>query len=177
MKKSFIIYCLGMFLVLSGFAQDKPMRVGLKFGVPNIAGLNLEYATGKFAPTLDFSYFSLGDESTGKVSFSYIEIGSNYYFKEEGKGFYGHLSYGRVGLTATYDDAFGKGEGTAAINLVNIKIGAKLGNGFYFRPEIGFAAGGGGTYEVTYDDASVVEYAAPSVFGGVVFNLGFGVAF
>ena len=82
-------------------------------------------------------------------------------------------------MTATYDDAFGKGEGKAAINLVNIKIGAKLGNGFYFRPEIGFAAGGGGTYEVTYDDAdaTVVEYAAPGVFGGVVFNLGFGVAF
>ena len=36
------------------------------------------------------------------------------------------------------------------------------------------------TWEVvTYDDAdaTVVEYAAPGVFGGVVFNLGFGVAF
>jgi hypothetical protein len=181
MKKSFFIYLLISFFAASAFAQEKPVRIGLKFGLPNIAGLNFEYVTpsmdGKLAPTADFSYFSIGDETDGKFSFSYIEIGGNYYFKEKGKGLYGHLSYGRVSLKGTYDDILlGKGEGKVGLNLVNVKIGAKLGNGFYFRPEIGFAAGGGGTMEIEYNGTTEQE-DVPALFGGVVFNLGFGVAF
>ena len=89
MKKSIII-CFAIVLVAaSANAQEKPFRIGLKFGIPNIAGLNFEYVTpalnARLAPTLDFSRFSItaGD---AKASFTYFELGGNYYFTKEGKG-------------------------------------------------------------------------------------------
>jgi len=64
------------------FRKKKPIRIGLKFGIPNIVGLNFEYVTpalnARLAPTLDLSYFSLSS-GDAKVSFSYIELGGNYY--------------------------------------------------------------------------------------------------
>lgn len=185
MKKSiFILIAVVCLSATTTFAQEKPYRIGLKFGMPNLAGLNVEYATPvKFAPTLDFSSISasFGD---AKVSFNYIEVGTNYYFKEEAKGFYGHLSYGRIGFKGTYDDpSLGEGEGKVGLSLANLKIGAKFGNGFYFRPEIG--------YGILLGDPKVkVEYNHPengktteeesvpgALAGGFLFNLGFGVAF
>lgn len=180
MRKLIMICFVMAIFVTTASAQEKPIRIGLKFGVPNIAGLNAEYVTPKqFAPTLDFSYFSLSIGGAD-ASFSYIELGSNYYFKPEGKGFYGHLSYGRLGLKASYDDATaGKGEGKIGLNLVNLKIGAKLGNAFYFRPEIGYGLLlGGAKYDVEYPDGTTEEKTAPGALaGGFIGNLGFGVAF
>ena len=188
MKKSFI-FCFAIVLsITSAFAQEKPIRIGLKFGIPNIAGLNLEYVTpalnAKLAPTLDFSYFSLSPGDV-KYSFSYFELGSNYYFIKEGKSLYGHLSFGRIGFKGTYTDPFyGKGEGNLGIKLLNVKLGIKLGNAFYFRPEIGYGILiGETTVKVEYTDPATnnkvtqKENVPGTLDGGVVFNLGFGVAF
>ncbi|MEQ9216686.1 MAG: hypothetical protein RLO17_01500 [Cyclobacteriaceae bacterium] len=99
--KKLLILCAALFIAFAGQAQEKPFRIGIKFGVPNIVGLNAEYVTpilgGKLAPTADFSYFSLS-AAGAKVSFSYLEIGSNYYFMNQGKGLYGHVSYGILAL-------------------------------------------------------------------------------
>ena len=188
MKKS-IIFLLAIFL-FSGisFAQEKPIRIGLKFGVPNLVGLNLEYVTplldSKLAPTLDLSSISISS-GDAKINFSYLELGGNYYFVNQGKGLYGHFSFGRIGFKATYSDpVLGEGEGKIGLNLLNFKLGAKLGNGFYFRPEIGFGAlAGSSVVSVKYTDPSTniivtEEEEIPGFLGGgVVFNLGFGVAF
>jgi hypothetical protein len=160
----------------------------LKFGVPNLAGLSLEYVTpaldGKLAAALDFSIISVNSGDVG-VSFSYFELGGNYYFIEEGKGLYGNLSFGRIGFKGTYTDPLlGNGEGKIGVNLLNFKIGAKWGNSFYFRPEIGYGIlAGGAKVTVEYTDAltnitTQEEEELPGYLGGgVVFNLGFGVAF
>ena len=183
MKKSFIFLFVIVCLVGTASAQEKPIRIGLKFGVPNIAGLHAEYVTpARFAPTVDFSHFSLSSGNT-EFSFSYIEVGSNYYFKPEGKGFYGHLSYGRVGFKGTYTDAnLGEGEAKVGLNRVNLKIGAKWGNAFYFRPEIGYAIGLSETsINVEYTNNGTTQTEKESIpgflGGGPLFNLGFGVAF
>lgn len=182
--KKLTVFLMVVLFAAGASAQEKPMRVGLKFGVPMIVGLNAEYVTpavgGRLAPSADLSYFSisLGEAET---SFSYIEIGSNIYFKDTGKGFYGNLSYGRIGLKASYSDPdAGDGEGKIGINLVNLKLGAKLGNSFYFRPELGYAIGVGGTskVKVEYADGTTQEEDVPGlVGGGFVINLGFGFAF
>lgn len=179
MKKVLII-CLVALTTLA-HAQEKPIRLGVKLGVPNIVGFNAEYVTpllgNKFAPNLDVSYISM-KAGSAEATFSYIEIGGNYYFIKEGKGLYGNLSYGRVGFKGDYTDSrYGTGEGKVGMNLVNLKLGAKLGNGFYFRPEIGYALLlGDPTVEVEYTNTTVEE-DTPGIFGGVVFNIGIGVAF
>ncbi len=67
---------------------------------------------------------------------------------------------------------------------MNLKVGAKFGNGFYFRPEIGYGIlAGGSKVEVEYTDPitnttiSEEEEVPGFLVGGVVFNPGFGVAF
>ncbi len=188
MKKisAFLLSILLFTTVLN--AQDKPIRIGVKLGVPNIVGLNFEYVTpllgAKLAPTIDLSSFSIkaGDV---EIKFSYFEIGSNYYFLREGKGLYGHFSYGRLGFKGTYSDpTLGEGEGKLGINTLNFKIGAKWGGLFYFRPEIGYAALiGDQIVKVEYFDpinqTTVTEEEDVPGFlgGGIVFNIGFGFSF
>ncbi len=169
------------------YAQEKPIRVGLKFGVPMIVGLNLEYVTpvagGRLAPSVDLSRFSisLGDaEST----FSYVEVGSNIYLKDTGRGTYANLSYGLVSWTGEYtNSSLGNAEVELNLSRINLKLGAKLGKGFYFRPEVGFAIGfGSDELEVEYTDSdgnrtTTTEDVPGILNGGFVLNLGFGVAF
>ncbi|MDA0194567.1 MAG: hypothetical protein O2951_05885 [Bacteroidetes bacterium] len=127
------------------------MRIGLKLGVPNIVGLNFEYATpalnNKLAAALDFSFIPITIADVD-LKFTYFELGANYYFVKEGKGPYGHFSYGRIGFDGTYtDDTYGEGTAKVGFSLLNFKLGAKFGNGFYFRPEIGYATLLGGSTE------------------------------
>ncbi len=60
------------FFTAIGLAQEKPLRIGLKFGVPNLAGLNVEYVTplldSKLAAAVDFSIISVETDNVG-VSF------------------------------------------------------------------------------------------------------------
>ncbi len=182
MKKSIII-CFAIVLVAaSANAQDKPFRVGLKFGIPNIAGLNVEYVTpalnARLAPTADISHFSI-TASGAKASFTYFELGGNYYLANEGKGPYAHLSYGNMAFKGTWTDpTYGEGTGKVGLNMINIKIGAKWGNGFYFRPEIGYSLlMGGSKVKVDYPGITQEETVPSILSGGFVFNLGFGIAF
>jgi hypothetical protein len=77
----------------------------------------------------------------------------------------------------------GSGKVTLGVNMFNFKIGAKLGNSFYFRPEIGYALASVAdnlSVRIEFPDGSVEvqDQAVPGlVGGGIVFNLGFGVAF
>lgn len=178
----------------AAFAQEKPVRVGIKVGVPNIVGLNAEYVTPalgkKLAASVDFSYFSLGVGDT-EVSLSYFELGGNYYFFKEGKGLYGNLSYGHLGTKLEINNIqsendpskTGSASASLGVNLFNLKLGAKLGNTFYFRPEIGYAiASVADTIDVnvTYPDGTTEtqsEEVPGIVGGGLVVNIGIGFAF
>ena len=188
MKKCSFLLVLAVLASLTSYSQDKPYRVGVTFGLPNLVGLNFEYVTpalnNKLAAALDYSSIKLKD---GEIDFnySYFELGGNYYFGEKSKGLYGHLSYGRIGFTGNYSDPiYGSGEGKVALNMINLMLGAKWGNRMYIRPEVGLAS--------FFNDAIVrVEYTEPTTSltliveeeipnflkGGLIYNLGVGLSF
>ena len=187
MKKIFIFIFI-IALSISATAQEKPFRIGLKVGVPNIIGLNIEYVTplldGKLAATLDYSKFSFTAEGV-EIDYSYFEIGTNYYFKKKGRGLYGHISYGKITVTGTYTDVnLGTGSAKMPFSMMNFKLGAKLGKGFYFRTELGYGIvfSGMDKVDVKYTDpagfTTTEEVTVPSlVSGGPIVNIGIGIAF
>ena len=211
MKKSLFVMPVLLYLVLCrANAQELPIRAGFKLGLPNIAGLNFEYVTplmdGKLAGSLDITYIPIGisepvltnySAESFRFAVSYVELAANYYFFKQGKGLYGSAGIGRLGANYRYSGVVSdiNGEltnGTAKANfsavLLNFKLGAKLGNTFYFRPEIGYGIVGrmpaSAAVTVTFPDgttesASESDYVeAPGFLGGsVIFNLGFGFAF
>ena len=196
MKKLLLLCIIPLFSTTLLFSQEKPIekpiRIGIELGAPNVYGLNFEYVTpmlnARLAPTIDFSYFNVpqDDCATCDVDFTYLELGANYYFKKAGKGTYGHISFGRMGLQATDNQPlFGYAEGNGVVNLLNAKIGAKIGNTIYFRLEIGYCS-------VISSDVNHLEYTEfggdpqliplltreiklPST-GGIAFGIGFGIA-
>ena len=188
MKKITVFFIAIVFFCLPSYSQENPYRIGLTVGTPNLVGLNLEYVTpalnAKLAPTLDFSLIKLEADDVN-YRFTYVEFGGNYYFGKKSRGLYGHASLGRIGFKGDYSDPlYGSGEGKLGINLISFKLGAKLGNRVYFRPEIGFANFIGDTnVRVEYNDpitnlTIIVEEDIPNLLkDGVVFNLSVGLAF
>lgn len=188
MKKLTLLSLFLLVLNLTSQAQDKPFRVGVKLGIPQVVSLNLEYVTpilnNRLAVTGDYGAFSI-DVDDVDVTYSYFEIGANYYFRNEGKGPYGHISYGNVNFDGSYTDpTLGTGDGTLNIGLLNLKIGAKWGGTFYFRPEIGYAIlVGDNEIDITYTDPFTNQQTqqtedVPGVLaGGFVANIGIGLAF
>lgn len=188
MKKLSLLLITAVLTSLTSYSQENPYRLGFTFGLPNIVGLNFEYVTpalnNKLSATLDYSSIKLKD---GEIDFnySYFELGGNYYFGQNSKGLYGHLSYGRIGFKGNYSDPmFGAGEGKVSLNMINLMLGAKLGNRFYVKPEVGFAS--------FFNDAIVrVEYTEPTtnltliveeeipnfLIGGLIYSLGVGLSF
>ncbi|MCK0147843.1 hypothetical protein MWU78_19485 [Arenibacter sp. F26102] len=180
---------------LSTLAQEKPIRIGVKIGYPNALGGNIEYVTPllgkKLAPSIEYS--TLSPEKLleiEKFDYSYLQFGFNYYFFKPGKGLYSNLSYGIL-KTEIIDSGYSSDTdynktGTGYVKLlnksVNLKLGAKLGSGFYFRPEIGYALTpvpefldttvkfSDGTSEVQQESISPLN-------SGLMFNFGFGAAF
>jgi len=183
------------------FSQEKPFRIGVKIGFPNVLGGNIEYVLplldNKLSISLDYSSLKadsyLEEGETAKVN--YFLGGLNYYFSKEGKGLYGGLSYGAFKGEGTAVDVYSnddtKMDGVGKIDLtnnsMNVLIGAKLGGLFYFRPEIGFAFSGfpkNIDMNVTFPDGSTeiqsvvdAEDIPSIVSSGLIFNIGFGFAF
>jgi hypothetical protein len=181
----------------------KPYRVGLKIGTPIVIGLDLEYVTPLFenrvAPFLDLT--SLKYNNAGDVYKSNIfEIGSNVYLNDKGngKGLYSSLSYQHINFKMDRFDYVtddgrqftGNAKSETKANTFNVKIGAKLGQKFYFRTEIGY---GFGTIpesiestgminglEVTIDESfsqDLKDFPIASKNGMLLFNFGFGYEF
>ena len=198
MKNIFKIICIAMTVFMSCIVvgQEKPFRVGVKIGYPNILGGNIEYVTPflkkRLAPTVEYSSINADKLlDPDKAKFNYFQAGLNYYFLKEGKGLYGNLSYGILDAKLTINDIGADsdpnktGSANLAIsnNSVNVKIGAKWGKGFYFRPEVG--------YSFTHLDKTVVvnvnfpdgstetqNETLPSILTqGILFNIGFGMSF
>tara|TARA_R110001583_G_scaffold77623_4_gene211238 strand:+ start:28243 stop:28833 length:591 start_codon:yes stop_codon:yes gene_type:complete len=196
MKKKYTIYLLMLLVASNIYAQEKPFRIGLKLGFPNVIGGNIEYVTPllgkKLAASIEYSSINADKFiEPDKAKLTYLQIGLNYYFFKEGKGLYGNLSYGILDAELTLseiesDEDFNQ-IGTANASLsnksMNIKIGAKLGNGFYFRPEIGYSFTSLNDYVdvvARFPDGSSEqqrEEIPSELTQGLLFNIGFGVAF
>ena len=177
-------------------SQEKPIRIGLKIGFPNIVGGNVEYVTpllnNKLAFAADYSSLkadSYLDPDKGEVS--YFQVGVNYYLFKEGKGLYLSANYGVLDAELILQDIESETEydkyGTAFASLsnksVNIKLGAKLGGLFYFRPEVGY---GFTSLDPTVDvvvnfpdgtSENQPEEIPEELTKGLMFNIGFGFSF
>lgn len=179
----------------------RPFRIGAKLGFPNIIGGNIEYVTplfnDKLAVNLDYSMIKsdwLGfdeeaEAENNELDLTYIEGGLNYYFFKPGRGLYGGLSYGNIKAKGTivyqeFRDIVDTSHGS-----LNVKLGAKLGGLFYFRPEIGYAFsplpetiettrvyndGNSETRRISFDTDGT-PYAL--FFSGFMANIGIGFAF
>lgn len=196
----------------------RPIRIGAKIGFPNLIGGNLEYVTpmvnNKLSVSVDYSIIksdwilnmlgedlvSTEDGETSSINYNYIEGGLNYYFFKPGRGLYGGVSYGIVNIKGTLYDVYSNDEnnadltGTGTIDFshssINLKLGAKLGGLFYFRPEVGYSFSSlpnSIDMEVVYEDGSREtrteeiydpEGSPGSLLGkGFMVNIGLGFAF
>lgn len=173
-------------------------RVGVKLGIPNGIGGNIEYVTPLLGQRValygDYSGFSATFDDV-KGSLKYFEIGTNVYiFGNSGSGFYGSLGYGDLTVDGTYSDAqtiggedfTGEAEGTFEVSTLNVKAGFKIGKRIYFRTELGYGFGDVPqeiviTGEVNGVPAAGVEeipnIPGLSESGYVLANIGIGIAF
>jgi len=190
-----ISFALAILAVFTLSAQERPIRIGVKIGFPNAVGGHLEYVTPllgeRLAPSVEYTSLKLDswmDPDQGKVD--YFGAGLNYYFgSEPGRGSYVHLGYGSFKgkfVSEGYNsNASGDGTGTIDIsnNSLNIRIGAKAGGLFYFRPEIGYMFSSLPKIvetRVDYPDGSTTteQEELPGILSsGLMLNIGIGFAF
>ncbi|WP_040282434.1 hypothetical protein [Psychroserpens damuponensis] len=159
LKQNFFwIFLFCITFTLPNFAQDdeastksiKPLRLGVKVGIPNIITANAEYVTpllnDRVALAVDWMSLSKTIDDTS-INYNNFEIGTNIYFNNKGKGLYAGLSYFSFDGEGTFvdtefdNDSVEDGKGTIEFNTVNLKLGAKLGRTFYFRIEVGYGFG------------------------------------
>ena len=210
MKKLFLTILMVFSAI--GFAQEadqqeetldslapgiKRFSVGLKIGVPNIAGLSLEGVTplldNRVAPYIDFSSFDVKDAET-EIGLSYSEFGANVYFGNKGKGAYAGIGFGNLSTDLTFYenlDGGGRGKGTIGLDIksTNLKFGIKTGGRFYFRFEVGYGLtndvpdditvtlteiGGNGTETDTFEVPTIPGVGTNGILLG---NFGFGLSF
>lgn len=181
--------------VTEQFTSIKPLRVGVRIGVPHLITANVEYLTPLFdnrvAITVD--YMGLSKKfSEGIFRFDNFEAGTNVYFNNKGKGLYGSVSYfsfkSGVGFE-DYEFQDGKitdGRADFDFNSVNVKLGAKLGSTVYFRVELGYGFGNipdgiNVTGKLNNQELTaweeIPDVPGISSSGILVFNIGFGIGF
>ena len=185
----------------------KRLSVGIKLGIPNIAGFSLEGITpllgNRIAPFADYSSFPVNTIDTD-IDLTYTEFGSNFYFGKEGKGVYVGVGFGTLKPEITFKDQEfeedgNRGTGTAVVSTeiktTNLKLGIKTGGRIFFRLELGYGIGTipttvelNGTFTYTDSDGNTQTDtgtetedfpAIPGVStnGVLVGNFGFGVSF
>ncbi len=180
----------------------RPFRIGVKIGFPNLIGGNLEYVTPllgeKLALNADYSMLKsdwlltsedMEEDSQDEINYTYLDLGLNYYFFKPGKGLYAGISYSTIKAESTVENMESVKYIEEKHNSFNVKLGAKLGGLFYFRPEVGYSFDplpkkydvltiyNDGTQEIRTDDWSELEGPADLLFQGLMANVGFGFAF
>ena len=181
----------------------KRVSIGIKLGIPIIAGFSAEAITpilgNRIAPYIDFSSFPVNTDETD-LDLKYIEFGSNFYFGDNGQGFYVGVGFGTLNTDIVFknikfEENGNRGRGTGRINTTNLKLGIKTGGRVYFRLEVGYGIGtipkeitvnGRFSYEdsngVTQESNGTETEEFPSIPGvndkGVLIgNFGFGISF
>lgn len=197
-SKQIILLAITLFFAFANIvAQEqkpkKPLRIGAKIGVPNIATVNVEYLTpllgNRVSIFADYMSFSKTIDETD-INYNNFEIGTNIYFNKKGKGFYASLSYFSFDGDGTFTDvefndgSIGDGNGALKFNTFNVKLGSKIGNTFYIRSEIGYGFGDI-PQEILVTSTSTSQTAIEefpeipglSESGLLVFNFGIGFGF
>ena len=171
----------------------RPLRFGIKVGIPSLITINAEYLTPLLNNRVSIAvdYFNLERDFDGTiVDYSNFEIGSNVYFNPRGKGFYAGLSYTSFDAEGTFQDVefdgngenFGDGVANLDYNTFNVKLGLKAGRTIFFRFEVGYGFGSI-PQEVTVrsiDDPSLTtveeipDLPGLSDSGIIYFNVGLG---
>jgi len=196
-----ITLIFSLFISTFSYSQELPIRLGLKAGLPNAVGVNAEYVTpylkGRLAPNVEASVYpipeSLFSDRNGTIT--YLQGGFNYYFFKPGDGLYSNLSYGYLKGKGTGDNVraerpnangeylIGKGYLNESNHSINLKVGSKFGNKYYFKPEVGYAFNnlkGDHAIDVRFQDGSretQIE-SIPGIFTkGLLFGVGAGIAF
>lgn len=132
----------------------KRISLGVKIGVPNIAGLSLEGVTplldNRIAPYFDYSSFNINPDDV-EVGLSYSEFGVNVYLGNKGKGAYAGIGFGSLNTDLTFtdvtlsDDNGNSGSGEVSVSeklsTTNVKLGIKTEGRIYFRLEVGYGFG------------------------------------
>ena len=121
----------------------KRLSVGIKLGIPNIAGFSLEGITpllgNRIAPFADYSSFPVNTVDTD-IDLTYIEFGSNFYLGNQGKGVYVGIGFGNLKPNITFkeqefEENGNRGIGTAVVSTqiktTNLKLGVKTGGRVY----------------------------------------------
>lgn len=155
--KKYIVAIIVLFNVLNGMAQKdsievksiKPLRIGVKVGVPSILTVNAEYVTPLLGNRVAIfgDYMALSrtiDEE--EVDYTNYEVGANIYLNSKGKGLYVAISYFSFDANALFkevefENSYEDAAGNFKFNTTNIKLGAKFGRTFYFRIEAGYGFG------------------------------------
>ena len=181
-------------------AKVKRLSLGVKLGVPNVAGgsaeIVLPFLDNRIAPYADFSGFDVEDAET-EIALSYTEFGLNVYFGKEGKGLYAAIGAGNLSTDLTFYETFEEegvtvqGKGTIGVDIAstNLKIGVKTGGRIYFRFELGYGftsdvpsqltvrleeIGGDGVENEVFDFPAVPGVGDNGLLVG---NIGFGISF
>jgi len=152
-----------LFCCLLGFAQEntvtqtierstsiKPLRIGVRLGMPNLITANVEYVTplldNRVAATLD--YMTLSKTVDGvSIKYNNFEFGTNVYLQNTGKGLYASLTYFSFKSNGEFEDiefddnSTSDGKAQIDFSTINFKVGVKLGRVFYFRAEVGYGFG------------------------------------
>ena len=212
MKK--IVFSFVMMLSVGLYAQDieaeqnqetidslapkvKRLSVGVKIGVPNIAGLSVEAVTplldNRIAAFADFSGFNVSDQET-EIGLNYSEFGLNIYLGKKGSGLYAGIGAVNLSTDLTFYenlDGGGRGKGTTGLDIktTNLKLGIKTGGRIYFRFEVGYGVtsdipenitvtleeiGGSGRETESFEVPTIPGVGTNGVLVG---NFGFGFSF
>ena len=183
-------FCL---LFNHSFGQEKPLRIGVKAGVPNIITANAEYVTpllnNRIAIAIDYMSLSKTIDDTN-INYNNFEIGTNIYFNDKGRGLYAGISYFSFNGEGTFTEiefqpeTYEDGTGKIEFNTLNLKLGVKIGHTFYSRIEIGYGFGDIPEYILVTSKTSnetsleeIPEIPGISKSGLPIFNLGIGFSF
>ncbi len=186
------VILIGLFWICSSLslsAQERPFRIGPKFGWPQLIGLNFEYVSPfvkkRLAVDLDASYIPI---NFWNIYYKNIALSADYYLFKEGYGLYVGLGLARTIVDYSFDVANPYGSATptttdyasASCDKLAFKIGGKHGKLLYFRWELGYSAllkrfllANGSN--VTIDNSTKTFINSPGT--GFNANIGFGFSF
>lgn len=199
--KTFVFAIIMLFVSINIYAQKdstktksiKPLRIGVKVGVPNIITANAEYVTpllsNRIALAVDYMSLSKTIDDTN-INYNNFEIGTNVYLNKKGKGLYfgiSHFSFDGEGTFTEVEfqpDTYEDGTGKIEFNTINLKLGLKMGRTFYSRVEVGYGFGDIPEYILVTSKTSgqttleeIPEIPGISKSGLPVFNFGIGFSF
>ncbi|MGC6434358.1 MAG: hypothetical protein ACON4M_09210 [Crocinitomicaceae bacterium] len=138
---------------ISDKSKSKLISVGAKLGVPNVISFNgeiiLPILGNHLAPFIDYGALEIELDGTN-ASLKYSEYGLNFYFGNNGKGFYASAGKGQLNTDITFNNltfeengVTQKGSATTGldINSLNLKLGVKTGGFVFLRIEVGYGMG------------------------------------